>query len=148
MKVKRPRRKKMGITTVVSNVLMIAMVTAMFAIALLWSTGHLSALTSSWTTQTDRSREVIVIEEGSYDTANNKIILYVRNVGLITVKINTAYVNNAQVTPTYYTPTGAPRGAELVPRDMLMIKITPPGPGPYTVTVITERGITDQIVIR
>jgi len=148
MNMKKQRRKRMGVSTVISNVLMIAMVTAMFAIALLWSTGHLSALTSSWTTQTDRSREVIVIEEGSYDSSANKIILYVRNVGLITVKVNVAYVNEAQASPSYYTPTGGSRAAELVPKDMLMIKLTPSGSGPYTVTIITERGITDQIVIR
>jgi hypothetical protein len=82
----------MGISDIVANLLIMAMVVALFGMVILWASGYLGQSQGIWNVQSRRAQEAIVIETAKY--VGGKLTLYVRNVGTSTVQLNILYIRN------------------------------------------------------
>lgn len=98
-------KNKKAISTVVSTLIIIGTVFALFAIIYPWFTSSLTFSQSSaglwYLSQEEASKERIVIEMVVFevDAAGNKYVnIFVRNVGEIDVKISAIYINGSAQT--------------------------------------------------
>jgi len=138
-----------AISPVISTLIIVATVFAMFAIVFSWATPTLTLTQSSaalwYGGQEEAARERLTVEMVYFNQTSHTIDLYVRNVGAIDVKIVAVYVNGSdvtgQVTPTlangYRIPAQAP-GAQSVAK--LSINQSWVKGETYYVKVVTARG--------
>jgi hypothetical protein len=84
----------MGISDIVANLLIMAMVVALFGMVILWASGYLGQSQGIWNVQSRRAQEAIVIETAKYDKVTGNLTVYVRNVGTSTVQLNILYIRN------------------------------------------------------
>jgi FlaG/FlaF family flagellin (archaellin) len=88
------KRSRKGISDVVANLLIMAMVVALFGMVILWASGYLGQSQGIWNVQSRRAQEAIVIETAKYDKVTGNLTVYVRNVGTSTVELNVMYINS------------------------------------------------------
>lgn len=138
-----------AISPVISTLIIVATVFAMFAIVFSWATPNLTltqSLAALWYGgQGEAARERLTVEMIHFNQTSGTIDLYVRNVGEIDVKIVAVYLNGSdvtgQVTPTlgegYRLYAQAP-GAQSVAK--LSINHAWVKGQTYHVKVVTARG--------
>jgi FlaG/FlaF family flagellin (archaellin) len=144
------KRSRKGISDIVANLLIMAMVVALFGMVILWASGYLGQSQGIWNVQSRRAQEAIVIETAKYD--GSTLTLYVRNVGTSTVELNVLYVRDATVNYElprssfkFYRPadnaTLTPGEATVVAKQLVRIEANISLPkGTYRLTLVTTLG--------
>jgi archaellum component FlaF (FlaF/FlaG flagellin family) len=100
---KRMIRSKKGVTTVVSSVLMIAIVYAVSIVAILWSTGMINDAVNAWNNEYPKIREHVTIEEANLNSTSSQAKIYIRNTGRVAFTISAVYIVNSTCTQTNTT---------------------------------------------
>jgi archaellum component FlaG (FlaF/FlaG flagellin family) len=146
------KRSRKGISDVVANLLIMAMVVALFGMVILWASGYLGQSQGIWNVQSRRAQEAIVIETAKYDKATGNLTVYVRNVGTSTVELNVMYINSTSGLITVdhstlleglyeYPPSRDKGDGRIVPRQLVEIEINQALPsGPNRLTLVTTLG--------
>ena len=90
------RAGRRAVSPVLATLIMVAVAVAMSVIIFTWSQGFLSqtgeAASAQQAAQNVAAQSGILIEAATFDTTNDDIIAYVRNVGSATVIVDTAEV--------------------------------------------------------
>ena len=82
--------KRTGVSPVIATLLLIVIAVAAAVLAYIWIIGYQGTLTQQ--ASTAQLQERIKIEAVQYDSTNNKLYVYVRNIGDINVVINALYL--------------------------------------------------------
>ena len=132
-----------GISPVVATALLVLIAIATAAILYLWVSGAASSQLGGEEVLYER----IKIDAVQYDDTNNRVIIYVHNIGETPVTISAAYVINATGTVAQDTTLSK----SLNPGDITQVQVSAAlDPGIYTVKVVTENGVeaTYTLVVR
>ncbi len=132
-----------GISPVVATALLVLIAIATAAILYLWVSGAASSQLGGEEVLYER----IKIDAVQYDDTNNRVIIYVHNIGETPVTISAAYVINATGTVAQDTTLSQ----SLNPGDIIQVQVSATlDPGIYTVKVVTENGVeaTYTLVVR
>ncbi len=141
--VKRNRRSRKGISTIMANLMMLVIVVSLSGLLFVWATSSFGAYTGGagywFSSRSIANQERVSVEAvyfGSTGPMNNLVTLYVRNVGTIPYTVASVYVNS-----TLYQVVQPP----LAVNQVLSITITLSGQSwvhgdLQTVTVSTVRG--------
>jgi FlaG/FlaF family flagellin (archaellin) len=129
------KRSRKGISDIVANLLIMAMVVALFGMVILWASGYLGQSQGIWNVQSRRAQEAIVIETAKY--ASGVLTIYARNVGTSTVELNTLYIvdtssnsvttvpyGNGDLTFKSYNVTSDSESRTAVPKQLVKILVT------------------------
>src|SRR5439155_27358276 len=107
--VKRARRSRKGISTIMANLMMLVIVVSLSGLLFVWATSSFGAYTGGagyWFTRRSIANQERVSLEAVYfvraGSVNNLVIFYVRNVGTTPFSIASVYVN-----ATFYIWSGA-----------------------------------------
>jgi archaellum component FlaF (FlaF/FlaG flagellin family) len=96
-------RRKLAISTVIANMLMIAITLSLAAILVAWAGTSYGALTGGsqifFQQRGQALQERVVIENAFFFKSTSTLQIYVRNVGAIEVEIVAIYVNGTSLTP-------------------------------------------------
>ena len=102
----RRARRKLAVSTIVANLLMIAVTVSLAAILVVWSGTSFGSLTSGselfFAQRGQALQERLVIENVVFNStgSNLNIMLFVRNVGEEQVSLAAIYVNDTSLSPT------------------------------------------------
>src|SRR2546421_6902153 len=98
--VKRARRSRKGISTIMANLMMLVIVVSLSGLLFVWATSSFGAYTGGagywFTSRSIANQERVSVEAvyfGSTGSVNNLVTLYVRNVGTTPFSIASVYVN-------------------------------------------------------
>jgi hypothetical protein len=143
------RWNRKGVETILAALLLVVIVVVMSVIIFTWSTGVFGSILPAPT----NGKEVLVLENQAYNTANNNVTLYLRNTGTITTTLVSYYIqdlngNECAKTSGWsqgpYTPTQlaiVPLGIPSLPSTYCTWTGTPftfQSGNTYTVTVVTS----------
>lgn len=96
-------RGNLGVSTIIANILMIAITLSLSAILIVWagtSYGAFSGGTQIFFQQRGQAlQELLVVENVFFNKTQSRIIVFVRNTGAIDVNILTLYANGTSLTP-------------------------------------------------
>ena len=99
--VKRNRRSRKGISTIMANLTMLIIVVSLSGLLFVWATSSFGAYTGGagywFTSRSIANQERVSVEAayfGSTGPSNNLLTLYVRNVGTTPFSIASVYVNS------------------------------------------------------
>ncbi|RLE51514.1 MAG: hypothetical protein DRJ20_02025 [Candidatus Methanomethylicota archaeon] len=90
-------KKTRGVTPIISDLLLAAIVVAAFAIVYSASTGITTQLFNYFSGAFDRIQEDLIVEEAYIKSGNATATLYVRNIGGVTTKITAIYCNGTLI---------------------------------------------------
>ena len=100
---RRKWRSKLGVSTVIANMLMILITLSLAAILIAWagtSYGAFAGGSQLFFQQRGQAlQENFVIEEVFFNASSNQIFVFVRNVGLININVVAIYVNGISLSP-------------------------------------------------
>jgi hypothetical protein len=110
----RKAKRILGVSTVVGNMLMIAITLSLAAILVAWAGTSYGAFTSGsqlyFAQRQQALQERLVIENVLFNNTNpsnaNRLLIFVRNVGLEQVNIVAIYVNGTSLSPEAPTTPG------------------------------------------
>lgn len=140
-KIRRFRRSKGAVSTVVATIMLVNTAVAMGAIMFAWSSGMLSAYRSDTEVQYsligEKTREAIAVENVWFQNGGQKkITVFVRNVGLCEAKLVSIYVSGSP-----YLPNGTwPYTLVVGSRVSLQVICNWIANSTYQITVGTTRG--------
>lgn len=101
---KRKWKSKLAVSTVVANMMMIAITLSLGAILVAWAGTSYGAFTSGtqvfFGQRAQALQERFVIENVYFNKTSTRLIVFVRNVGVEEIKIVALYVNGTTLTPT------------------------------------------------
>src|SRR2546421_7728958 len=99
--VKRVRRSRKGISTIMANLMMLVIVVSLSGLLFVWATSSFGAYTGGagywFTSRSIANQERVSVEAvyfGSTGAINNLVTLYVRNVGATPFSVASVYVNS------------------------------------------------------
>ena len=105
---RRKWRNRLGVSTVIANMLMILITMSLAAILVAWAGTSFGAFSSGsqlfFAQRGQALQERFVIEIVFFNKTNNYVYLFVRNVGLVDIKLSSIYVNGNAITPTCSSP--------------------------------------------
>jgi len=100
---RRRWKSRLGVSTVVANMMMILITLSLAAILVAWAGTSYGALTGGsqlfFQQRGQALQERFVIENAFFFKSSNTLQIYVRNVGAIEVEIVAIYVNGTSLTP-------------------------------------------------
>lgn len=100
---RRKWKNRLGVSTVIANMLMILITLSLAAILVAWagtSYGAFTGGTQVYFAQREQAlQERFVIEEVFFNKASSLIFVFVRNVGALQVNVVAIYVNGSALTP-------------------------------------------------
>src|SRR3989454_5546246 len=98
--VKRNRKSRKGISTIMANLMMLVIVVSLSVLLFVWATSSFGAYTGGvgywFSSRSIANQERVSVETvyfGSTGSVNNLVTLYVRNVGTTPFSIASVYVN-------------------------------------------------------
>jgi len=149
MRPKGPLEHRKGISTVIANLLMVAIVLTLATSLFIWATSSFGIYQSSaglwFSGRSEAMRERFVVEEVWFTDAGAKVNIYVRNVGDIDITIADIYVNRTRVEAANIDPR-LPRTIPIGQVWVFQITLSYPeewNPGSVSeVVVATSRGNT------
>jgi len=161
----RFRRKKLGIGTVVSSVIMVAAVAMLGSVVLIWANSSLNVektrIANDYANNTNTLRESFIIEDVWLSTSPaNYVNLTIRNVGDIAVKIKEVNVTSLKSDGTLACTGSPPCTQKINPsnsviesKQSLMIAVasikwydpTPGNINSLDITITTERGSIEKM---
>jgi len=101
MRPKGPLGHRKGISTIIANLLMVAIVLTLATSLFIWASSSFGIYQGSaglwFSSRSEAMRERFVVEEAWFTDAGAKINIYVRNVGDIDITIADIYVNRTRV---------------------------------------------------
>jgi len=101
MRPKGPLGHRKGISTIIANLLMVAIVLTLATSLFIWATSSFGVYQGSaglwFSSRSEAMRERFVVEEVWFTDAGAKINIYVRNVGDIDITIADIYINRTRV---------------------------------------------------
>ncbi len=104
MKKRRRFRGRSGVSTVIANMMMIAITLSLAAILVAWagtSYGAFAGGSQLFFQQRGQAlQESFVVENVFFNKTQNRVLVFVRNVGLININVVAIYVNGTALTPT------------------------------------------------
>ncbi len=108
---RRKWKNRLGVSTVIANMLMIGITLSLAAILVAWAGNSYGAFSGGsqlfYQQRGQALQENFVIEEVFFNrTAIQQIFVFVRNVGLININIVAIYVNGTSLTPSSERATG------------------------------------------
>ena len=99
-RVKKNRRSRKGISTIMANLMMLVIVVSLSGLLFVWATSSFGAYTGGagywFSSRSIANQERVSVEAvyfGSTGPVNNLVTLYVRNVGTIPYTVASVYVN-------------------------------------------------------
>ncbi|MCS7386199.1 MAG: hypothetical protein NDF55_05615 [archaeon GB-1867-005] len=124
-------RKNHGVTPILSDLLLAAIVVAAFAIVYTAASDITTQMFNYFLGAFDRIQEDLIIEEAYVKAGNSTATLYVRNIGGVTSKIVAVYCNDTLIQVLSGSKTL--KEGEL---SILVVKL-PNSPSPYAIQQIT-----------
>ncbi len=101
---RRKWKSKLGVSTVIANMLMITITLSLAAILVAWagtSYGAFSGGSQLFFQQRGQAlQERFVVEEVFFNATQNRVLVFVRNVGAEDIKVVAIYVNGTALSPT------------------------------------------------
>ena len=134
--------KSRGISYIFSVMLMTLVIVSLATAVLLWGMGVVSSSQSAYSAvfqqKIERVKERLVVEDVMFNITEQKIRIYVRNIGAVPIVIDHVYINNQLATVSSSLKLGIGEGGYL--------EVTPPftisSGEVYTIKVATQRGKT------
>ena len=134
--------KNRGISYIFSVMLMTLVIVSLATAVLLWGMGVVSSSQSAYSAvfqqKIERVKERLVVEDVMFNITEQKIRIYVRNIGAVPIVIDHVYINNQLATVSSSLKLGIGEGGYL--------EVTPPftisSGEVYTIKVATQRGKT------
>jgi len=122
--------------------LMTLVIVSLATAVLLWGMGVISSSQSAYSAvfqqKIERVKERLVVEDVMFNITEQKIRIYVRNIGAVPIVIDHVYINNQLATVSSSLKLGIGEGGYL--------EVTPPftisSGEVYTIKVATQRGKT------
>jgi len=108
--VRKKWKDRLGVSTVIANMLMIGITLSLAAILVAWAGNSYGAFSGGsqlfYQQRGQALQENFVIEEVFFNKTSQQIFVFVRNVGLININIVAIYVNGTSLTPVSGTTHG------------------------------------------
>jgi len=111
---------KKGVSPIIAVLLLIVITVAAALLTYLWVLGYIGSAQRSGSPE--QLEERIKIDGVKVDLDNSKVIIYVRNIGSVTVEIQAAYILNA-TTGAVLDANVTITGAELKPGEVALAKV-------------------------
>lgn len=144
-----------ALSPIFATLIILAVVTVLFIPVFIWASGLSAQTTDSWVQTSTAATELIAIEEVSI--TSNKVLVYVRNVGVTTVSFNDVLIaDENNVITTYQVSLSELATVEpddegskanaIIPGELMALKITALkgldlSSDVFTVKVFTTKGI-------
>jgi len=110
---KRKWKSKLGVSTIVANMLMITITLSLAAILVAWAGTSYGAFTGGtqlfFVQRGEALQERVVIENVFFNKTQNLVRTFVRNVGVEDIKIVAIYINGTSLTPISGSPCTLPK---------------------------------------
>ncbi|RLG70708.1 MAG: flagellar biosynthesis protein FlaG [Thermoprotei archaeon] len=128
---------KKAVSPVIATLLLILIAVAAAVLVYVWVTGYATSITTAGTPEL---RERIKVEAVSYNDTSNTLTIYVRNVGDVSVTIDSIYVMYAEnSTIVTMTTTSVPIDVNDV--ESMDVSVSLATDTTYVVKVVTTNGV-------